>query len=280
MKDNREIEQIFSDKLKGFEADVRPELWGNIASQIGVVSTPIAGGITLLSKVIIGAVASIVIGGIIYISNTGKDLSTESVTGQPKIAKTETKTALKKDGPEQEIMSKIADNGTVEDNVHDVLPEKESQVNDMPFIVESTQEITTVSEEEYYAPVLEPIAEEEPDVTPTPVIEELIEDEEIVETAEESAGYKITKMPDVFSPNSDGVNDIFFVKSEGLSDFNIVIMNSRNETVYQSVDTNFTWDGIGINGEEVPVGKYVYFVIAKDRNNNVVNKHSLLTVVR
>ncbi len=97
---------------------------------------------------------------------------------------------------------------------------------------------------------------------------------------EEIENYSISKMPDVFSPNNDGVNDFFFVINEGLSDFNVVIMNDKNETVFQSQKTDFKWDGNGLNGEQVVEGKYVYFIIAKDRKGNVVNKHSLLTIIR
>ena len=57
-------------------------------------------------------------------------------------------------------------------------------------------------------------------------------------------------------------------------------MNSNNETVFQSQNPDFNWDGTGLNGKQVPVGKYVYFLIAKDRNDNIVNEHSLLTIVR
>ena len=149
-------------------------------------------------------------------------------------------------------------------------------------LTQITQETTSVLEEEIITIPVLPLTEEEPiSVTgPVSVIENFEEQEEIVEIPEQFIGYKISKMPDVFSPNNDGVNDYFFVISEGLTDYNLVVLNSRNETVFQSQNPDFKWDGNGLNGEPVEQGKYVYFLIAKDGNNNVVNKHSLLTIVR
>lgn len=278
MKGNKEIEQIFSDKLKGFEANVRPELWGNIASQIGTAATPVAAGVSLLSKIIIGAVASVIIGGVVYLSSTDKEQSVENIIAESIIDELET-------GP------------------------IEKEKNSDPFTKPALELQKTLVKSVTVLSLEEPVIEEEPLMERTPpltidmetqastplVVEEVKKNEELIdETAPLRVGpnkketekiieienYTISKMPDVFSPNNDGANDVFFVTNEGLSDFNIVILNSRNETVYQSQDTMFNWDGTGLSGEQVLEGKYVYFIIAKDRKGNVVNKHSLLTIVR
>ena len=269
---------MFSDKLKGFEADVRPELWGNIASQIGTAAMPIAGGASFLSKIIIGTVASVIIGGVVYLNSTDKEQSVENIITESIIDESETNTVEK-------------------EHSSDLFTKPAVGLQKKPY-----KSVTILSLEE---PVIEeePLMELTPPLTidvetqtsPPPFIEEVKKSEELIdettplkvdtkkkETEEtiEIENYTISKMPDVFSPNNDGVNDFFFVTSEGLSDFNIVIMNSRNETVYQSQNTKFNWDGRALSGEQAPEGKYVYFIIAKDRKGNVVKKHSLLTIVR
>jgi len=278
LKGNKEIEQMFSDKLKGFEADVRPELWGNIASQIGTAAIPIAGGASFLSKIIIGTVASVIIGGVVFLNSTDKEQSVENIITESIIDESETNTVEK-------------------EHSSDPFTKPAVGLQKKPY-----KSVTILSLEE---PVIEeePLMEFTPPLTidvetqtsPPPFIEEVKKSEELIdettplkvdtkkkETEEtiEIENYTISKMPDVFSPNNDGVNDFFFVTSEGLSDFNIVIMNSRNETVYQSQNTKFNWDGRALSGEKAPEGKYVYFIIAKDRKGNVVKKHSLLTIVR
>ena len=275
MKDKREIEQIFSDKLKDYEADVNPELWNNIASQISATATPVVGGITFLSKVIIGAVASVIIGSVIYL-NIGDNDTTQKDT---LIAIKEVK---KENNASQESV-------TVKEGIHNeeieilklnrvqTISRKETfPVAEIVPIVD----VVPLIKKENETLVIEQHTTQESDEEPRPDLEELIETEEEEEVIEELNNYSITKMPDIFSPNNDGANDIFFVTNEGLSNFNVVIMNNRNETVFQSQNPDFKWDGVGPNGQQVPEGKYVYFVIAKDRKNNTVNKHSMLTIVR
>lgn len=277
MKDNKEIEQIFSTKLKGFEAEVRPELWNNIAAQIGSTALPVGGTISLMSKIIIVAVASTIIAVAVYIGSANTNQSPEKFTSETK------REAQKSSLTEKE-----------NDLVEEVKTIKESKIKEEPQVKTILEEINLQGE--VSAVVIDPITVAEPD-TIAPVIiinEEKVEKEEerveelameIIEKEpnrpeEEIENYSISKMPDVFSPNNDGVNDFFFVINEGLSDFNVVIMNDKNETVFQSQKTDFKWDGNGLNGEQVVEGKYVYFIIAKDRKGNVVNKHSLLTIIR
>ncbi len=277
MKDNKEIEQIFSTKLKGFEAEVRPELWNNIAAQIGSTALPVGGTISLMSKIIIVAVASTIIAVAVYIGSANTNQSPEKFTSETK------REAQKSSLTEKE-----------NDLVEEVKTIKESKIKEEPQVKTILEEINLQGE--VSAVVIDPIIVVESD-TIAPVIiinEEKVEKEEerveelameIIEKEpnrpeEEIENYSISKMPDVFSPNNDGVNDFFFVINEGLSDFNVVIMNDKNETVFQSQKTDFKWDGNGLNGEQVVEGKYVYFIIAKDRKGNVVNKHSLLTIIR
>ena len=54
---------------------------------------------------------------------------------------------------------------------------------------------------------------------------------------------KITLLPTFFTPNGDGSNDEFFIQSEGLHDFSIVILDESGGILFESNDVNFTWDG-------------------------------------
>ncbi len=68
------------------------------------------------------------------------------------------------------------------------------------------------------------------------------------------------KLPNVFTPNSDGINDFFqlptsFPKNCG-NDFELKIFSRWGKLIYQSKDLNFKWDG-----EKVPEG--VYFISLK-----------------
>ncbi|MES2799253.1 MAG: ice-binding family protein [Bacteroidota bacterium] len=71
-------------------------------------------------------------------------------------------------------------------------------------------------------------------------------------------------IPEGFSPNGDGVNDLFVIR--GISHFpenNIVIFNRWGNKVFEAAPYQDTWDGksstgLHIGGENLPVGTYFY----------------------
>jgi len=67
-------------------------------------------------------------------------------------------------------------------------------------------------------------------------------------------------IPNAFSPNGDGRNDLFRVYNTcPIEGFEIAIYNRWGGQVYQSDDINSGWDGRN-DGEIAPVGVYVYSV--------------------
>lgn len=59
-------------------------------------------------------------------------------------------------------------------------------------------------------------------------------------------------VPDAFSPNGDGVNDVLFVKGFGLEKMTLVIYNKYGELVFESREQNVGWDGTFRNRPENP----------------------------
>jgi gliding motility-associated-like protein len=64
-------------------------------------------------------------------------------------------------------------------------------------------------------------------------------------------------IPNLFSPNSDGVNDIFNIFTDVVKIFSMKIFNRWGEKVFESNEYNQGWDGYH-NGELAPAGNYVY----------------------
>lgn len=64
-------------------------------------------------------------------------------------------------------------------------------------------------------------------------------------------------VPNSFSPNSDGNNDLFQVFVTDVLKYHITIYNRFGEAVFQSVDPNATWDGT-YKGEVCQGGVYTY----------------------
>ncbi|PSL35047.1 gliding motility-associated C-terminal domain-containing protein [Chitinophaga ginsengisoli] len=66
-------------------------------------------------------------------------------------------------------------------------------------------------------------------------------------------------VPTAFTPNRDGVNDKFVVKSRGVAVYNIQIFNRWGQLVFSSNNASVHWDG-KFKGELQPAGSYVHIV--------------------
>ncbi|MEM7297920.1 MAG: gliding motility-associated C-terminal domain-containing protein, partial [Bacteroidota bacterium] len=64
-------------------------------------------------------------------------------------------------------------------------------------------------------------------------------------------------IPDIFSPNGDGNNDILFVRGAGIVEINFMIYDRWGEQVFVSTNPDFGWDG-QFRGKPSPSGVYVY----------------------
>gem|GEM_PF-1009860 len=67
--------------------------------------------------------------------------------------------------------------------------------------------------------------------------------------------------PNMFSPNGDGVNDVFEIygNHDALKEYDIKIFNRWGEKIYQSSDPHFQWDGT-YKGVPQDPGVFVYFM--------------------
>ena len=75
-------------------------------------------------------------------------------------------------------------------------------------------------------------------------------------------------MPNTFTPNGDGHNDIFKAKEyRNLSEFHAYIFNRWGQKLYEWTDPAEGWDGT-YHGSEVKTG--VYFVLVKARGTDDV----------
>ena len=88
----------------------------------------------------------------------------------------------------------------------------------------------------------------------------------------------IVFIPNVFSPNGDGSNDVLKVLANGVKYFDWSIFNRWGEKVFVSNNVNEGWDG-KYQGKESSPGVYSYYLkIVFDDNSNRSTKGSVTLI--
>jgi gliding motility-associated-like protein len=67
-------------------------------------------------------------------------------------------------------------------------------------------------------------------------------------------------IPNIFTPNGDGKNDIFYAQTDGLTSYELTIFSRYGSIVFTTTAQKVMWDGRNSAGEEVTVGTYYYIL--------------------
>jgi gliding motility-associated-like protein len=86
-------------------------------------------------------------------------------------------------------------------------------------------------------------------------------------------------IPSAFTPDDDGINDVFLPTINNVENFNFRIQNRRGQTVFFSEDASKGWDG-KFNGVDAPIGVYVYRLnyLAFDAEGSKIKEKILGTI--
>ncbi len=79
-------------------------------------------------------------------------------------------------------------------------------------------------------------------------------------------------VPNVFTPNSDGSNNIFFIKNSGVSALKCSIYDRWGLLIYEWNDPKGGWDGKTKSGKVAPDGVYYYVATITRASNNEVTE--------
>jgi len=92
--------------------------------------------------------------------------------------------------------------------------------------------------------------------------------------------YKDVLMPNAFTPNNDGLNDIFHVlplENYELTSFNIY--TRWGSKVFSTINANIGWDGT-MKGIAQPTGVYAYYLEMKSRSGKKITRKGTILLIR
>ena len=87
-------------------------------------------------------------------------------------------------------------------------------------------------------------------------------------------------IPNIFSPNGDGINDEFFIINTGMTSLNCQIFNRWGQLLATLTAPNQSWDGRTPNGDKAPEGTYMYILQAQGLNGKTYKQDGTVTLVR
>jgi len=89
----------------------------------------------------------------------------------------------------------------------------------------------------------------------------------------------IIEVPNVFSPNGDGINDYLKIRTNGLNLFSLSVYTRSGVLVYKSESPNLVWDGRTLSGHELRPGIY-YYVVKQVDGGGGVEKTGFVHLIR
>jgi gliding motility-associated-like protein len=87
-------------------------------------------------------------------------------------------------------------------------------------------------------------------------------------------------VPNIFTPNNDGINDVFLIPAQYMSKFSVTIYDRWGNKVFTSTDANKSWTGVNSSGEWVSNGTYYYMITAECSSGVSYNKKGFVQLLR
>ena len=87
-------------------------------------------------------------------------------------------------------------------------------------------------------------------------------------------------IPNVFTPNGDGANDVFAAMGAGISLFDLQLFDRWGKIIKTFTSISDTWNGKDKNGIDAPEGVYVYKLFVKMNDGRQLERGGSVTLLR
>jgi gliding motility-associated-like protein len=85
-------------------------------------------------------------------------------------------------------------------------------------------------------------------------------------------------IPNIFTPNNDGLNDVWKVVLPGASEFHLSVLGADNVTLFKTSVQGHFWNGTNMMGEKVSDGQYLYMLRYVDEKGKTISKTGVVTI--
>ncbi|MGL4595974.1 MAG: gliding motility-associated C-terminal domain-containing protein, partial [Bacteroidia bacterium] len=89
----------------------------------------------------------------------------------------------------------------------------------------------------------------------------------------------VFSIPNVFSPNADGTNDLFTITATGVKNITCELYDRWGVKIYVWDGVNGGWDGRSTSGQAAVDGVYFYVATITDFNNKIIEKQGFVQLV-
>jgi len=89
----------------------------------------------------------------------------------------------------------------------------------------------------------------------------------------------VVYVPNIFSPNDDGQNDIFYVRGQDIRSMHLLIFDRWGEKIFETEDITQGWDG-KYKGQDMPSDDYVYNLTITYNDGSDLKKKGNISLVR
>jgi gliding motility-associated-like protein len=291
------IDEVFKQAFDGFEANVDPSVWTNIQNSIASGTTPPTDPVSTSVATTITKTVALKIAAAVIAVGTIATATFFIVTSQK-----ETKEVVAENNIEQPVIELVEEAIIIEETndnkkeiiVKEVTPviiKEESKIenikkdNEIPPVIENKTGTAPTNNQKTKTADNQKEAESQNDKEdsslPTKtnekqIVEKTVNEDKEKETTNTVPEVKpkkevnITKaIPNIFTPNGDGQNDIFKITGDNIDKMEVAIMDKTGKVLYVLKSVEDEWQGKDMGGYDLPSGMYFIAGSVKDKEENV-----------